>query len=345
MNEEKRSELLSYFLNEEYGVLPSFSDVHVYYEVVDEFPDALKAHRKDLRCHLERKGRYTSFGFDLFVPPKPKGVFIFLCNRPVGQISKKEIDPNRDLKSSFYPMEAILKRGYACCAFLTAEVAEDKDGFRFGMNSLFPDINHEDPHSYGTLLFWAKGFSLIIDYLKQDPLTKDLPLATVGHSRGGKTSLLAGVIDDRIDLVCSSCAGCAGDAEESNYHKGAETIQVITKAFPFWFAPAFRKYAKEKREHDQSEFLSLIAPRLLYTSSKSEDLWADPVGEFETLQKVAKAYEEQGLKGFEPKEAFEIHHEFVYQEGSIAHHHLFGEHDLDERDWNLYMDFWDKHRK
>ena len=54
MNEEKRSELLSYFLNEEYGVLPSFSDVHVYYEVVDEFPDALKAHRKDLRCHLER---------------------------------------------------------------------------------------------------------------------------------------------------------------------------------------------------------------------------------------------------------------------------------------------------
>ena len=125
MNEEKRSELLSYFLNEEYGVLPSFSDVHVYYEVVDEFPDALKAHRKDLRCHLERKGRYTSFGFDLFVPPKPKGVFIFLCNRPVGQISKKEIDPNRDLKSSFYPMEAILKRGYACCALLTAAVAED----------------------------------------------------------------------------------------------------------------------------------------------------------------------------------------------------------------------------
>ena len=337
------NEIKEFFLSNEYGRLPSFEDVEVYYELLDEHEEALgMAKRKDIRVHLRRKGRFTSFSFDLFLPKKPKGVFVFLCNRPVGSISKKEIDPNRDLKSDFYPIEDILKRDYACCAFLTSEVAEDKKGFRFGMNSLFPDVDHTAGDSYGTLLLWAKGFSLVIDYLKQDPSTKELPIATVGHSRGGKTSLLAGVLDERIDLVCSSCAGCSGDAEQNNYHKGAETIEVITNAFPYWFAPNYRQYKSKPLPYGQSEFLSLIAPRLIYTSSKTEDLWADPQGEYETCIKLGKAYEKMSLKGFTPVKEFNIDQEMVSQEGSIAHHHLQGVHDLDKRDWNLYMDFWDK---
>ncbi len=340
------NEIKEFFLANEYGHLPSFKDVEVYYELTDEHDDTLEAiKRKDIRAHLKRKDRFTSFGFDLFVPKNAKGVFVFLCNRPVGNISKKEIDPNRDYKSEFYPIEDILRRGYACCAFLTSEVAEDKKGFHFGMNSLFPDVDHAIGDSYGTLLFWAKGFSLVIDYLKKDELTKDLPIATVGHSRGGKTSLLAGVLDQRIDLVCSSCAGCSGDAEQNNYHKGAETIDIITNAFPFWFAPNYRQYSNKPLPYSQNDFLSLIAPRLIYTSSKTEDLWADPEGEYETCIKLGKAYEEKGLKGFKPIEQFNINEEMVSQEGSIAHHHLKGIHDLDKRDWNLYMDFWDKKLK
>ena len=61
MNEEKRSELLSYFLNEEYGVLPSFSDVHVYYEVVDEERDVTPP--LDLICSCRQSRRESSFFF------------------------------------------------------------------------------------------------------------------------------------------------------------------------------------------------------------------------------------------------------------------------------------------
>lgn len=336
-------DIKNFFLDNEYGRLPSFRDVEVSYELVDSFEDVLGgAKRKDLRAHLKRGNSFTSFGFDLFVPKKPKGVFIFLCNRPVGCISKKEIDPNRDLKSGFYPIEEILKRGYACTAFLTSEVAEDKNGFQYGLNSLFKDVDHKVGSSYGTLLLWAKGFSLIIDYLKKDPLTASLPIATVGHSRGGKTSLLAGVLDERINLVISSCAGCSGDAEQSNYHEGAETIKVITTAFPYWFCPNYKQYQKNPLPLNQSDFLSLIAPRLLYTSSKSEDLWADPKGEFETLLKLNKSYEEYGEIGFCPAKSFLIDEEMVSHKGNIAHHHLHGIHDLDKRDWNLYMDYWDE---
>lgn len=339
-----KAKLLSYFLDNEYGHLPSFSDVVVYYECTDSKNDALGKgiSLKNMRVHLKRKERMTSFGFDLFLPKKPKGIFLFLCNRPVGYISKEEIDPTRKLKSSFYPIEEITKRGYGCLAFLTSEVAEDKSGFKYGLNSLFPEIKHVNPGEYGTLLMWAKAFSLIIDYLKQDPSTKDLPLASVGHSRGGKTSLLAGVLDNRIDLVISSCAGCSGDAEQANYHAGAETIKVITKAFPYWFTPNYVEYVSKQMEYQQSDFLSLIAPRLIYTSSKSEDLWADPLGEYETLLKLNKVYEENGLTGLVPFKKFDINEENISQGGHIAHHHLKGIHDLDIRDWNLYMDFFDK---
>lgn len=336
-------DIKNFFLENEYGRLPSFENVEVSYELVDSFENVLEgAERKDLRAHLKRGNAFTSFGFDLFVPKKPKGIFIFLCNRPVGCISKKEIDPNRDLKSDFYPIEEILKRGYACTAFLTSEVAEDKNGFQYGLNSLFKDVDHKIGDSYGTLLLWAKGFSLIIDYLKKDSLTASLPIATVGHSRGGKASLLAGVLDERIDLVISSCAGCSGDAEQSNYHEGAETIKVITTAFPYWFCPNYKQYQKNPLPLNQSDFLSLIAPRLLYTSSKSEDLWADPKGEFETLLKLNKSYEEYGKIGFSPAKPFSIDEEMVSHNGSVAHHHLHGIHDLDKRDWNLYMDYWDE---
>lgn len=339
-------QIRDFFLQSVYGQLPSFDDVEAYYETVDEFDSSVeKAKRRDVRVHLKRKGKITSFGFDLFLPKKAKGIFVFLCNRPVGHISKTEIDPNRDLKSSFYPIEAILSRGYGCVSFLTAEVAEDKKGFRFGMNSIFDDVDHTVPNSYGTLRMWAKGFSIIVDYLKQCEDTKNLPIASVGHSRGGKTSLLAGVLDPRIDLVISSCAGCTGDAESSNYHKGAETIEIITKAFPFWFAPAYGAYKNKPMPWDQSDFLSIIAPRYLYTSSKMEDLWADPQGEFETLLKLNPAYEAKGVTGFAPSEGFSISKEMVSQKGNIAHHHLKGVHDLDERDWNLYMDFWDSKLK
>ncbi len=338
-----KQDLKDFFLFNEYGRLPSFENVEIYYERIDSIGNALhNVTRDDFRVHLKRNERFTSFGFDLFLPRKPKGIFLFLCNRPVGVISKKEIDPNRDLKSSFYPVEMITGRGYGCLAFLTSEVAEDKKGFRFGMNSLFPDVDHAKGDSYGTLLLWAKAFSLIIDFLKRNERTKNLPLATVGHSRGGKTSLLAGVLDERIDLVISSCAGCSGDAEQSNYHKGAETIEVITKAFPYWFCPNYKQYQKKPLPFNQSDFLSLLAPRLLYTSSKSEDLWADPRGEFETLLKLNKAYEEHGKIGFCPEKPFSMDEEMVSHTGSIAHHHLHGIHDLDERDWKLYMDYWDE---
>ncbi len=54
----------------------------------------------------------------------------------------------------------------------------------------------------GTIALWAWGFHRVVDYLTQAPdLVDRRRIAAVGHSRNGKTALLAGAMDDRIALV------------------------------------------------------------------------------------------------------------------------------------------------
>jgi hypothetical protein len=333
------SNIKDFFLDNVYGRLPCFEDVNVSYVPLKETNDPIKGTlSREIEVRLERKGLSASFPFLLLLPNNPKGVFVFICNR---KANDKEESKLPDAATSFFPGESIASRGYGAASFLTEEIAEDKKGFRHGLNRLFPDISHKEGNSYGTLALWAKGVSLLIDYLREDSATSSLPLASLGHSRGGKASLLAGVLDQRIDLAIASCAGKGGDAEESNLHEGAETIKLITRRFPYWFAPNYKRYGKIRMPFRQSEFLSLLCPRLLYTSSKSLDLWADPISEYETLLEVSESYEERGANGLYAKGNFEIGREMISLEGNIGHHHLHGAHSLNELDWRLYMDFWD----
>lgn len=329
-----------FFLDNVYGRLPSFEDVDVSYAPLKETIDPISGTLcKEIEVRLRRKSLTASFPFLLLLPSNPKGIFVFICNR---KAIGKENSNLPDATTSFLPGEAIISRGYGVASFLTEEVAGDKKGFRLGLNRLFPDVNHKEGNSYGTLALWAKGASLLIDYLREYAATSSLPLACLGHSRGAKASLLAGVLDERIDLTVASCAGKGGDAEESDLHEGAETIKLITRRFPYWFAPNYKRFGKTRMPFRQSAFLSLLCPRLLYTSSKSLDLWADPISEYETLLEISESYAERGVDGLFAKGDFKIGREMITMEGNIGHHHLLGSHDLNELDWRLYMDFWDR---
>ena len=106
-----------------------------------------------------------------------------------------------------------------------------------------------------------------------------------------------------------------------------------------WFCPNYAGYVGRDRrmDFDQHWLLALVAPRLLYVSSASEDAWAGPRGEFAALElasPVWRLYGKQGLlaHGF-PKPDVPLN------AGCLGYHLRTGMHDITRYDWRCYMDF------
>src|SRR5258707_1138979 len=79
-----------------------------------------------------------------------------------------------------------------------------------------------------------------IHYLVADKDLDKSRIAVVGHSRLGKTALLAGALDERIALVIPHQAGCGGTAPSR--HVVGEQVRQINDRFPHWFCDEFKKF-------------------------------------------------------------------------------------------------------
>jgi len=185
--------------------------------------------------------------------------------------------------------------------------------------------------------------SRVMDYFEMEPLIDDAKVAVVGHSRGGKTALWCGAQDERFAMVISSCSGNSGDAISRG--KSGESISQILERFPFWFAKNYKKYAEREDSlpFDQHFLLALMAPRLLYTSTRTNDKWADPDSEFETIVQTDPVYQLYGVQGLQQRER--PLPEFPLHGGHIGHHQKTGAHDMDDYDWNQYLNYADIHMK
>ena len=344
---KRRPELLKLFSQEEYGRLPDMSDVTIKIRVADSRRSADimqgRAIRNTVEVEAVRNGIHFNFSFVAFIPAevkKPVPAFVTICNRGI-----KDSDPARHFLSPFYPAETIISRGYACAAFRTQEISPDyEEGFTTGFSRLFPEyVDNRPDDAWGAITAWAWAASRIMDYFETEPLIDERKVALVGHSRGGKTALWGTAQDERFAMAVSSCAGNSGDAL-SRGAKG-ERIGDIVGRFPYWFCKNYQKYInkEETLPFDQHMLLGLIAPRLVYTSAKTFDKWADPEGQFESCVEASPVYELFGKEGIGQKK--QPLPEQPVHEGSIGHHYKTGNHDMDEYDWNCYLDFADRHMK
>lgn len=57
-------------------------------------------------------------------------------------------------------------------------------------------IDENAPDNLGAIRLWAFAAKRIMDYLETDPHVDSKKVAIVGHSRLGKTALLAGAMDE-----------------------------------------------------------------------------------------------------------------------------------------------------
>jgi len=280
----------------------------------------------------------------------PVPVFVF------GDHRRHSEPPHQKLVYENIPTNAIVARGYAyvCWNFndVAPDVAAASDDYARWAEGILAFHAKGDPmargiergdEDWGTLGAWAWGFSRVVDWIESRPELDARRIAVIGHSRGGKTALRAGAQDERIALTISNDSGTGGARLLRRTYGACESVSAINTSFPNWFCKRFRSYCDDpsQLEHDADDLLKLIAPRLLYVASASEDPWAGPPGEFAAAKSASCEWERRGLKGL-GLESFPAPGEGDGT-GCVGYHLRPGRHKLLPYDWERYLDFADRH--
>lgn len=338
----RRAEILTLFENNIYGEMPKSFD-SIRYSIVNEDKTSMagKGHLKEILIEVFNHRKSVKINLVLFIPnnvAKPVPAFVFINNR-----GKENMDPTRITKSDFWPAELVVDAGYAIAAFHVDDLAPDhKDHFMEGVLQLYPEQQVAD-NGLRAIGAWAWGASRVMDYFETDQLIDRKKIVLVGHSRGGKASLWAAAQDQRFAICVTNCSGNTGAA--LSRRQFGERVAVINAAFPHWFNNNYKSFNNKENllPVDQHMLISLIAPRPVYATNASDDLWADPKGTFLSLKNAEPVFQLYGLKSALPSDI--PGNDIAITTSPIAYHNRTGEHNLTLYDWTNFIKFADYHFK
>lgn len=196
------------------------------------------------------------------------------------------------------------KQGVAWVLFDRTELANDVRGEGRGQGPLYRAYPE---YTFGALGAWAWGYSRCVDALELLGLTDPATVVFTGHSRGGKTAALAGALDTRAAIVnpngtCAGACGCYRLHIEASYEGGeprrSETLADLWESFPFWIGEEMESYTQNEAAlpFDAHMLKAMIAPRTLFQSEGAGDIWANPVGAWQTTMAAGEVFDFLGAK-------------------------------------------------
>lgn len=329
-----KAEIIDLLLKEEYGYLPPKPlDVTAeIVETIDNFAAGKAIHKKiNLKCSLEN-GEFT---FPMY----------YSCPKGENKQYPCFIHINfRDLVPDIYqPTEEIIDAGYAVLSFCYKDVSSDDGDFSNGLAGVvYPDGEQSD-EGCGKIGLWAWAAMRVMDYAHTlDEIDKKC-ISVCGHSRLGKTALLTGALDERFFCAFSNNSGNSGAALSRN--NTGETIEVITRVFPYWFCKNYKKYANNENSlpFDQHYLIGANVPHRVYVASALGDEWACPKNEYRSCIGASSYYEKNGLKGFVYAQREPVPGDF-FHDGYIGYHMRSGTHYLSREDWQYYIRYINSNR-
>ncbi len=270
--------------------------------------------------------------------PLPKTWMPAFCKGCSGHVAS---DEGRGSQSVDWPLAEIVRRGYALASFYHGDVDSDRADASTGLYAWLAagDLARNNPTNRGTITAWAWGMHRCVDYLVKDSEIDPSRIAALGHSRNGKTALLAAAFDQRISIAFPHQAGCGGSAPSRG--KIGESVKAINDRFPHWFNAEFKQFnsAPERLPFDQNGLVALCAPRAVLFSAAQEDQWANPAGQFQVLQAADPVYRLLGMEGLNASQM----PPFGQLVGSrLGFYIREGKHSMTADDWRVFMDFADK---
>jgi dienelactone hydrolase len=239
-----------------------------------------------------------------------------------------------------WPLAEIVRRGYALAVFYSGDVDPDRAEVSQGLYAWLAqgDQAGNNPTNRGTIAAWAWGFHRCVDFLVTESSLDPHRIAALGHSRNGKTALLAAAYDERIAIAFPHQAGCGGSAPSRG--KIGESVKAINDRFPHWFNAQFKQFnnAPERLPFDQNGLVALCAPRAVLFSAAEGDQWANPAGQFQVVQAADPVYRFLGVDGLAAKE-FPPQRQLV--SSRLGFYIREGKHSMGPDDWKVFMNFAD----
>ena len=323
-----KKEIVDTLLREEYGYLPS-RPTSVSATVIERDERFVAGKAVMTKISLNCKADFGEFSFPVYcVCPKsanPSPAFI--------HINFRDLVPD-----VYQPIEEIVDLGYGVLTVCYEDVSTDDGDFTNGLAGVvYPDGKRGDTDC-GKIGLWAWAVMAVMDYAVTLPEIDASRISVVGHSRLGKTALLAGALDERFYCAFSNDSGCCGASLSRN--NTGENIHQIYKTFPFWFIPGFEKYAhnEDALPFDQHWLIAANVPHKVYVASAKEDSWACPENEYAACVLASEYYEDVGLVGF-VRESDTLTDGALCHAGNIGYHIREGIHYLSRRDWQLYIKY------
>jgi hypothetical protein len=272
---------------------------------------------------------------------------VFTVKSCPGCVEGKPTEAGRGGQKDVWALEQSIDRGYAVATCCCADIDADRNDFTDGVHPHFPlgGRTERGPHDWGTIAAWAFGLSRCVDYLVTDRDLDPTRIAVVGHSRLGKTALLAGAFDERMALVIPHQAGTGGSSpsrKTGDALQKAESVQRINTSFPHWFCDAFKEFngQVDRLPFDQHCLIALCAPRPVLLTNAVEDRWADPDGQFRMLLEADPVYRLLGTSGLStqrPPEPGKL------IDSRLGYYIRTGKHAMTAEDWQVFLDYTDKH--
>lgn len=328
-----QKEILDLLLREEYGYFPSRPDsVSVTVENPGSTHFAGKGYLQ--RLALTVKADFGEYSFPIYY------VYPHNIQSPVPAFI--HINFRDNIPDLYQPTEEILDRGFAVFTFCYKDVTSDDSDFTNGLAGIvYPDGKRKSDEC-GKLGLWAYAVSAVLEYALTLPEIDHGKISVAGHSRLGKTALLAGAYDDRFYCAFSNDSGCGG-AALARENTGETIKDIAEKRFPYWFCENYRKYIdnEDSLPFDQHYLIAANLPHRAYVASAEGDTWACPKNEYLACVAASRYYEENGMTGFIHPNRFPSVREPLH-EGMIGYHMRPGLHFQSREDWNYYIDYLEK---
>lgn len=280
------------------GTFPPAPD-NLEYKIINETKDGdVTIQIVELSFGPEHKAKLT---LELMIPPGDGPFPVFLTN----------------WNHRIWAYVAV-RRGYIGCLYAGADIKDDTEAY----SEIWAY-----QYDFTRLMRRAYGASRAIDYLYTLPFVDKDKIGITGHSRNGKTSLMAAAFDERIGACIPSSGGTGAEVPwRYNAHKyDVEDIALLSCQQPAWLHPRLRFFIG--REHklpiDQNSFMALVAPRGLMLSTASTEGGSNIFGIETALHSARSVFK------------------FLNAENNIAIATRYGVHGVNAADIEGYVDFFD----